>query len=425
MSGAAAGTRAPNHGTQSHRLDRGHAPVIVVSAAVVGVGASLGFIPGFLATALSDDLGVSRGQVGLIVGVYFGCTGLGSVLGGRLTDRLGARVAIVLDMVVVAAAACFVSLVGRYWAWLLAAIFAGAGYALANAGTNVALARSTPAQSRTLAMSIKTAGVPTMATLTAAVGPLAAERWSWQLVIGVAMGVALAVAIAAAVVIEPHRSTVIVRAESGHLPRGFVWFAIAAFLVIAGSQPLYSWTVAYLEQALDTSAGVAGGVTAIASAVGVCFMVLNGARADRVGPARRIHRIMILVTINAAATTLVLAGLAAGVTVVFVGAVLGISTQLASIGTMHAAVVDRAPDAVARATGVTMTGYYLGALAAPSAFGALTDATGTFAWSWLMTIALLLLALPAWVMAGRVTMATAVSNVPTVRSPDHRGKGEP
>lgn len=383
----------------------------------VGMGASLGFIPGFLATALRDDLGISRGEVGLLVSVYFGCTGLGSILGGRLTDRFGARFVVVFDMLLVIVVALLVALVGRYWAWLVAAVVAGTGYALANAGTSVAIARSTPARRRTLAMSMRTAGVPIMASITAGVGPYAADRWSWQAIIWVAVGAGVVTAAAAALVLEPHHPAPDQQAESRSLPPGFAWFAIAAFLLIAGSQPLYSWTVAYLEQSLDASPGRAGGVIAIASGVGVCFMILNALRADRLGPEQRIGRIVVLVAINAAATILVLGGLVAGITIVLFGAVIGIAAQLASIGTMHATIVDRAPAAVARATGVTMTGYYLGVLVSPAAFGALADVTNTFAWSWLATIVFLLLAIPAWLLAGRVPVRGTVRAGDADRSP--------
>ena len=96
---------------------------------------------------------------------------------------------------------------------------------------------------------------------------------------------------------------------------------------------------------------------------------------------------------------------------VVVGAVIGISVQLATIGTMHATVVDHAAGSVARATGVTMTGYYIGALASPAAFGALADVTGTFAWSWLATVILLLLAIPTWALAARVPIVDEIGSI--------------
>jgi CP family cyanate transporter-like MFS transporter len=134
-------------------------------------------------------------------------------------------------------------------------------------------------------------------------------------------------------------------------------------------------------------------------------MIASAMRADRIGPDARVTLIVVLLAVMVGATGLVMLGEIAGIAVAAVGVLVGIGAQLAAIGTMHAAVVDRAPGAVARATGVTMTGYYIGALVSPAAFGALADATDTFAWSWTATATLLLCAMPTWVIAARVTGA--------------------
>ena len=111
-----------------------------------------------------------------------------------------------------------------------------------------------------------------------------------------------------------------------------------------------------------------------------------------------------------AAIGLVVLGDATHIVVAAVGTVIGIGVQLSAIGTMHATIVDRAPGAVARATGWTMTGYYLGALVSPTAFGVLADVTDTFTWSWIATIILLLLAIPAWIAAGGVAIVELPTN---------------
>lgn len=383
--------------------------IIAVSAMCMGLGASLAFMAGFIATELRDDLDISRAQVGLLVSVYFGFTGLASVLGGRVTERIGARLAVALDMLAVAAAGFMSAAIGTYWSLLIAAMVAGSGYALVNAGTNVAIGRAVPSQRRTLAMSIKTGGVPLMAMVSAALGPWSASRWGWPR-IWVALAImALIASVAAFVILDddrPERDNVV---GARSLPNSFIWFPIGAFLLIAGSQPLYSWVVAYLEQSLDASPAVAGGVSALASAVGVLVMTVNALRTDRIGSEHRVSRIMKLLALNAVGTALVLLGAKVGIWLSAAGAVLGISAQLSSIGTMHASVVDRAPHAVARATGWTMTGYYLGALFSPAAFGALVDVTDTFTYSWLATIALLALAIPAWARAARIPIADTAS----------------
>jgi len=387
------------------------ASVVAVSALCLGVGAAIGFAPGFIATALRDDLDISRGQVGLLVSIYFGCTGVGSIMGGRVTERLGARLVVAVDMVSVALAAFFAAAVGSYWALLVASVVGGTGYSLVNAGTNVAIGRTVPSERRTLAMSIKTAGVPAMAVISAALGPVSANRWGWQAVFVAIGAVAAVAAVAALVTLDDDRPQARTTTTTGTLPEGFWWFPVGAFLLIAGSQPLYSWTVAYLEQSLDASPGLAGGVSALASAVGICVMLLNAVRTDRIGADHRVRRIVILMAVSLGATLLVMAGEVWGIGVAVIGAVLGISAQLSAIGTMHAAVVDRAPQAVARATGMTMTGYYLGALFSPAVFGVVADATDTFAWSWAGTAALLGLSIPAWIRAGQVSQGAPGSSM--------------
>lgn len=401
------------------RIDAAGARIVAVSAVCIGVGASLGFLSGFLATALRDDLSISRGEVGVLVSVYFGFTGLGSVLGGRATEAFGARIVITIDMVLVAIAAFLSAAVGEYWALLLAGVIGGSGYALVNAGTNVAIGRAVPPERRTLAMSIKTAGVPVMAMLAAAIGPGAASRSSWEAVLAVTGVIAAVAAVLAFVTFADDRPVHVERSRA-ELPSGFMWFAFGALLLVAGSQPLYSWTVAYLEESLDASAGLAGAVSATASACGVIFMVAMSLRTDRVGPETRIRRLMVLISVNAVGTLLVLTGEAVGVGFVAFGVVIGVSAQLAAIGTMHAAVVDRAPDAIARATGVTMTGYYVGALASPAVFGWLADATGTFAWSWAATATLLAAAVPVWAIAGRGGLK--VRDTPLTEMPTTTGR---
>ena len=377
--------------------------LVATAAFCLGLGASLGFIPGFIATTLRDDLGISRGQVGLLVSLHFGCTGIGSIVGGRLTETFGARLVIVADMVIVAVAAAFGAIVGSYWALLVVAVFAGAAYALSNAGTNVAIGRAVATEQRTMAMSVKTAGVPLMGVVAAGAGPYAAAEYGWRSILAVTAILAVIAAAIAATTFQNDRPAKTARREIAELPERFLWFPIGAFLLIAGSQPLYSWTVAYLEQSLDASPVLAGGISAGASACGVVIMIASARLADREGPAERLRRLIMLIVVNVVSTVMVLAGEWIGVGFVAFGAIVGIGSQLAAIGTMHAAVVDRAPLAVARATGITMTGYYIGALVSPAAFGALVDATDTFAWSWGATAALLVLAIPAWMLAGRGT----------------------
>ena len=111
---------------------------------------------------------------------------------------------------------------------------------------------------------------------------------------------------------------------------------------------------------------------------------------------------MALLFSSSIAVLLVSLGPALGIELVIIGAIVGVSTQLSAIGTMHACIVDKAPLSVSRATGITMTGYYLGALASPPLFGFVVDWTESFAYSWLGTTALLFAAVFAWQRVGRI-----------------------
>ena len=369
--------------TAKQGVGRGPA-VVAASMMVLGFGSSLGFFPGYFVAALRDDLGISRAQVGLLVSLHFGCTGLGSIIGARITERVGTRAAVVADQLIVAAAAWTASVLDSYAALVGAAVFAGFGYALANAATNEAVAAAVPETRRTLALSAKTSGVPMVALISATLVPWASDRWSWNLILMIAGTAAGASAlISSAVIPDIRASQRAAQTGASVLPKGFWWFAVSACFVVGSGQPLFSWTVPYLDEALGTSKPVAGAISGLAAGVGAICMSLTALRADYLGRARRVPLIVGLSSVLAASNLVIMSGLSLGVAIAAIGMFVGFIAQLAAIGIMHAAVVDRAPHAVARATGVTMTGYYLGALATPVTFGALVDWLGTYTWAWL------------------------------------------
>ena len=366
------------------------------------MGASLGFIPGFLATVLSEDLDVSRGKIGLIVGIYFGSTGIGSIPAGRLTDKFGARKVATVNMLLVAGASLGIAFFDSYATWIIGSVVGGMGYALGNTSTNVAIGHAVPIERRALAMSVKTSGVPLMATVAAATAPWAANVWQWERILVFNALAAAITGVFTYFILDDDRSETTTGGIANPLPKDFYWFGIAAFLLIGGSQPLYSWTVSYLEESLGSPASLSGGIMAFASFTGVIVMICNGVWADKLGTLKRIPLIMILLTASALSVCLVILGTVAGTSIVIIGLTLGVSTQLAAIGTMHAAVIDKAPKSVGKATGITMTGYYLGALVTPAGFGLLVDISDTYIYSWLGTLAILITAVGAWYRAGKV-----------------------
>ncbi|MYI56830.1 MAG: MFS transporter, partial [Acidimicrobiia bacterium] len=225
------------------------AAVVAVSTAATGFGSIIAFAPGYIATALRTDLGLDRWQVGLVITVHFVFTAVGSLGSGRLTDRWGARLASVVSLLAVALAAGLAAVVGNYAVLFVAAVLGGVGYALVNVATTVAVASVVSARRRTVSLAARTAGVPAVGGLSAAAGVWIADRWGWEWVFAGLGAAAAVVALAAAWVLpddHPGRST----PAAHRLPRGFVWFPVGAFLMIYGSQPMYSWSVPYLEESL-------------------------------------------------------------------------------------------------------------------------------------------------------------------------------
>ena len=108
---------------------------------------------------------------------------------------------------------------------------------------------------------------------------------------------------------------------------------------------------------------------------------------------------------------------------VVAGAVVAMLANLTGAGFVHAVTVDRAPQAVGRATSIMSTGYYLGALVSPWSFGFLADLTGSYDASWAATVtamaacALGFLIIQRWVRppAGQTASASA-QPAPATRS---------
>ncbi|MFC4945045.1 MFS transporter [Pseudonocardia sp. GCM10023141] len=377
------------------------AATVAVGTLATGLGAYLGFVPGFLAPVLQSDLDLTRTQIGVLVGVFYGATGVGSPFAGRVADRIGGRRAITLDLLLVAATLAVSALAPGYGVLLACAATAGFGYALTNAGTNIAVAVAVPRHRHGVALATKTAGVPLLVAVSAPVATAAGVAAGWQPVyLGTAV-IVLAVAVCAAVVL-PDGRTRRGSPSARTLPRRFGWFPIAAFLLIAGSQPLYSWVVACLHEAGGLSLTLAGAFTACGSLAGIGGMVLAARRSDRAAAASRIPAIVGLCLVTFGGEGLLLAGVFTGPVPMVAGLVVATVAQLSAVGIMHAAVVAAAPHAVGRASGVTMAGYYAGALIGAPVFGAIVDATGGYGLAWTISAVLVLGGAAAFARCRRV-----------------------
>jgi CP family cyanate transporter-like MFS transporter len=93
-----------------------------------------------------------------------------------------------------------------------------------------------------------------------------------------------------------------------------------------------------------------------------------------------------------------------GLVVAVLGLAAAVSGNLLVVTLVQSAVVTVAPWAVGRATGVLLTGYYLGALVGPAMFGVLADTSGGYRSGWAGSLTALVLSGFAFVRCGRIVI---------------------
>src|SRR4051812_16352334 len=380
------------------------ATVVAVSAVAMGLGTTPPFLLGYLGPQIRADLDLSRGQLGLLIGLFYGLTGLGSLGTARVAERWGARRCLVVDLTVVVACLAGTALSGSAVLLAITAVLTGAGYSLTNAGTSMAVAGTAPPRRAGQDLTRKPAGVPLMATVLAVAGPPVGAIVGWRAVIGGLSVLAALAAVAAALVLPgpPARGRTGTgsRGHEGRLPAGFLLLTVAAFLFIGGSQPLLSWLVLALTGS-GLRPGTAGLVSAAGTAFGVVAMLLISRVSDRVGPGRRAVVASVLAGTAAVGVALLWRSSNGPLLLVVLGAVLGLVGNLGGAGTVHAVVVDRVPWAVGRAIGLMSAGYFTGALVAPWVFGVTAEATGGHDLPWALCLCALLASAVCFLIAHR------------------------
>ncbi|CAN5552827.1 MFS transporter [soil metagenome] len=387
--------------------------MVLVCGLVAGVGASIALVIGYVAATLREDLGISRGSIGLLVSIYFGVTGAGSFAAGAVADRFGPRAAALGQLALVALAGVVGAAGGTYPTLVVACCIGGFAYALGTVGTNLGIVTVVAPERRSRALSLRTAGVAIVSVPAIFAGPAVAERVGWRPLF-VAVAVVAAASMPAVAVVLPstgRRSEPVldeeataadaaVRALPNRLPAGFLWFPVGAFFFVVGIQSQMSWCVPYLSEAVGIDEAAAGVIIAISTALGVALMLAFLRHAE--APVGRRLPLVAALTASCGAWTLAISvGSTLGPIPVFVGAAAITASTLAAVGGMQAAIAEAAPLAVGRATGVTFTGYFLGSLVAPTAFGALVDLQGSYAAAWVAAALAFLISAVAFMRAQR------------------------
>lgn len=342
---------------------------------------------GVLATFIIEDLGISRAQLGLVIGADALLAAVLSPAAGRIADRLGGKGAMIF-VFGVAGVAYFAYGLAPAFGWLFVAAFlGGAADAACNPATNRLIAESVDAGERGVITGIKQSGVQAGAFLAGVALPSLALAFGWRatylLVAGLPLVAALLtvrlVHVPAPVEHHAHRGD---RAVSG-LPASVYW--LAGFGCLFGFAGAVSFLVPlFVEEALGFDARVGGLVVAV---IGITAVV------GRIGWAHLAETRNAFVTALWAMTPLaVISGglfLAASsfAPLVWIAAVLlALSTASWNSVGMLAVMSEAGMVATGKASGVVLFGFLAGLGLGPPVYGALIDATDSYAPMWWTSI---------------------------------------
>jgi MFS family permease len=370
------------------------------------------FLAGGMGVQLRDDLGFGEAGLGLAIGAFFAAASVSSALLGRLAERLGPSAGLRLAAWGSAITQAAIAALARGYGTLLALLaVAGAWNALAQPAANLFVARALPAERQGLAFGVKQSAIPLSTMLAGVAVPTLALTVGWEW----AFGAGAALAVLGAVVVPSIASTPAATARGPRdrpdaAPRdAMAVLALGIGLGAAAAGSLGGFLVsAGVASGLDE--GVAGLTLTFGSAVGIVVRLASGAQADRrEGGHLRVVALML------AGGTVAYCLLATGDSGVhLVATPLAFATGWAWPGLFNLAVVRANPGAPARATGITQTGTYVGAVSGPLLFGFIADQR-SYAAAWSVA-ALMSLCAAAAMLAGRSRLRRA--RVSTLDVPD-------
>ena len=391
--------------------------VVFVACLSTMVGPMPAYQLGATAVLMPGALGLDAAWLGIATAIFFACSALASVPGGKLADRVGGSVGIRLAAVTSVVACVGIARTDHYQELVLWMALGGMANGVAQPSGNVAIRRHITSARFGLAFGIKQAAVPMATCAAGASVPLLAVPLGWRYAFLVAIVPALLV-----IVLAPWRWERRPRSAASHAggrpPAGrtLLVLAVAATLGASANCALGTFFVPSAE-AHGISPAVAGLLVSLASASGIASRILVGALADR----RPGHEFtMVTCMLTGGAIGIFGLAFAAPVPVVALAAVVAYGIGWSWQGLMSHGVATLHPDHSGAATGMVHTGLFLGGAIGPFGFGWLAHAAG-FGAAWAAVIVILLTA-GALVHVGR-RVATGAEPRRAAPSPAASGGG--
>ena len=356
-------------------MPAGARPSLVISATVMATVSTVlpGFLIGAMSVQVSAEMGVSEAVYGWGLGSFFGAAMLGSILLGRLSQRIGALSQTTLALGLSAAAQLALAATARSFGAVIAfLVVAGLCNAANQASVNLALAQAQLPRLG-LAVSIKQSGLPTATLLAGFAVPTLALTVGWRWAYVASAGFALASLAMARV--AAGSSPVRAAANGASRPASssrdlFLAAVVGAFLAFSAGS-LNAWGVGSGVDA-GLGEGAAGMFLSLGAATGITLRLVCGWVSDTMR-ARPFLVGGITAMVGSAGMAL-LALRSPG---------LHVAAMLLAFGAgwiwpvfTNFGIVRANPEAAGAATGVTQMGIYVGVFVGPLSTGWIIEHSG-------------------------------------------------
>jgi len=374
-------------------LQAGHTPTLIAAFLYFDLAFMVWVLLGPLAVNISQDLGLSSSQQGLMVATPVLAGAFLRVVMGLLVDKLSPKKAAIIGQVIVIAALTWAWIFGihSYQQTLVFGLFLGVAGAAFAAALPLA-SRWYPPEHQGTAMGIAGAGNSGTA-IAALLAPGLAAAFGWQNVFGLALIPLIMVLVFFVLVAKDAPGAPAPKTTSGYLKvlrdRDAWWFMFFYAVTFGGFVGLASSLVIYFNAQYGVSAQMAGYLTAACVFAGSLVRPFGGNIADRVGGVKSL-------SVMYAVAAVFLAIVSFGMPTAWLAAAVFIIAMLA-LGMGNGAVFQLVPQRFKREIGI-MTGLVgmaggVGGFYLASSLGYSHEWTGSYQAGLLAFAALCILAL--------------------------------
>ncbi len=353
-----------------------------------------------LAPFLQEDLGLTRGQVGLFNSALMAGSFTSLFAAGALVDSRGERAALVCGNVIIGAACAAILATHGFISALLVLVIAGIGASFPTPAGSKAVMRWFPLAQRGTAMGVRQTGIPLGGALAAATLPALAVHHGWRIAVVVSGIFAFLTAALCFFGYRDERPAheILTRPSAPLsfrevLTRDIALMGLAGALLPLGQFALVTYLALYLKETQGIPVTTTATLLVAAQLAGAAGRVLWGVWSDRWFGQRR-KPALITANVLAAGLSLVLGWLPVETPFIYV-AIIVVCYAFNTIG-WHGNWISilaeiAGPERQGRTIGAAMTVMYGGIIMLPPLFGVFVDYTHSWRWAWTILAGMILL----------------------------------